>query len=136
MANDRVMIRCSGCNAWKMLLKHKSGYGPITDDNGILEWIDSHASCHSRRYRFDLNGDPGFTLHTEDDEILAFEKQNAGPPDESLPKTSRRLLVNMSVTLPEGIDGDDIARHVRSLIVPDSNATVISVIVERNCCQY
>lgn len=65
MSNDRVHIKCS-CGAWKMLMKH-NGAGLATADNGILEWLDSHGACHKNAFAVDLNGDPGFTLHTDDD---------------------------------------------------------------------
>lgn len=83
MANDRVMIRCEGCGAWKMLLKHfPSALG--TRDNGILEWIESHCPCHPRFDLSDLGGNPGFSLLTENANDLDMAKQNAPPPKSSL----------------------------------------------------
>jgi hypothetical protein len=81
MASDRVFIRCSGCGAWKMLMKHSTG-AFSTQDNGILDWLDAHGLCHPNLYNNDLGGNPGFTLHTEDDVggALSFDKQNADPP--------------------------------------------------------
>lgn len=81
MANDRVMIKCKACGGWKMLLKHFPVQGPKTRDNGILEWLDAHAACHPRAFAADLDGNPGFDLHTEDaiGEALAPDKQNYAP---------------------------------------------------------
>ena len=66
MANDRVYIKCKYCGGWKMLLKFYPTTGPVTrPEFGILEWLDKHARCHPHSWDNDLNGDPGFTLHTE-----------------------------------------------------------------------
>ena len=80
MANDHVHIRCSGCGAWKMLLKHFPG-SLATRDNGILEWLDEHGDHHPKLYENDLGGYPGFSLYTDDDigGVLDPEKQNAKP---------------------------------------------------------
>ena len=81
MANDRVHIRCDGCGAWKMLLKH-SGAGLHTCDNGILEWLDTHGDCHPLAFSVGLQGLAGFSLHTDDavGGELQFGKQNSPPP--------------------------------------------------------
>lgn len=79
MANDRLMIKCDTCGAWKMLMKHM-GAGLYTTDNGILPWVDSHGECHSRAFHVDLDGVPGFSLHCEGADALDPAKQNAGPP--------------------------------------------------------
>ena len=80
MANDRVMIKCDGCGAWKMLLKHM-GAGLYTNpEGGVLEWLDSHGECHPRAFSADLDGAPGFSLHCEGAAALAPAKQNATPP--------------------------------------------------------
>lgn len=76
MANDRVIIKCSGCGGWKMLLKHFVGAGPKTRDNGVLDWLDSHAKCHPHWKNISLEGNPGFTLHTEESLDLDWNKQN------------------------------------------------------------
>jgi hypothetical protein len=85
MANDRVFIKCKTCGGWKMLLKHYPPTGPAPSDNNILGWLEKHAACHPHRYEMDLKGDPGFTLHTEDDLLidgcLLPSKQNALPPE-------------------------------------------------------
>ena len=78
MANDRVMIRCDGCGAWKMLIKFFPG-DFSTRDNGILEWIDSHGPCHFRLYDVDLANTPGFSLFCEGHPALDPKKQNAEP---------------------------------------------------------
>jgi hypothetical protein len=83
MANDRVMIKCEGCGAWKMLLKHYPGT-LATWDNQVLEWIDSHGQCHPRLYEMNLDGNPGFSLHTEGSPELDPDKQNAPPPKEEI----------------------------------------------------
>ncbi len=77
MADDRVFIRCKYCGGWKMLLKFYTG-GSFHRDNGILEWLDSHAGCHPRQFDMDLDGDPGFELLTEsgDSCCLDYDKQN------------------------------------------------------------
>lgn len=82
MANDRVFIKCDGCGAWKMLLKY-DGARLRTTDNGILEWLDQHGMCHPHAFSHDLEGLPGFSLHTEDADshVLAFDRQNALPPE-------------------------------------------------------
>lgn len=82
MSNDRVHIKCEGCGAWKMLMKH-SGGGLHTCDNGILEWLDSHGSCHPNAFSTGLNGNPGFSLHTDDavGGELDMAKANQPPPN-------------------------------------------------------
>lgn len=47
----------------------------------ILDWLDLHGECHPGRLG-NLGGDPGFTLHTDDEvgKVLAIDRQNAGPP--------------------------------------------------------
>lgn len=78
MADDRVYIKCKHCGGWKMLLKHYAGQGPMTWDNGILEWLDTHAYCHPNWGEHSLD-DPGFELLTEtekDVERLDPSKQN------------------------------------------------------------
>lgn len=84
VANDRVFIKCKACGGWKMLLKHFPPDGPAPRDNGILEWLDAHSICHPQRYDSDLKGDPGYTLHTEDDlwDVLTPDKKNALPPED------------------------------------------------------
>ena len=83
MANDRVFIKCKACGGWKMLLKHYPPTGPTTRANNILDWLDDHRVCHPHRFDSDLQGDPGFTLHTDDDlgidGCLLPSKQNALP---------------------------------------------------------
>lgn len=79
VANDRVFIKCKTCGCWKMLLKFFPTDGLTTRDNGILEWLDAHRRCHPLSYAGGLEGDPGYTLHTEDDETLDFAKQNMTP---------------------------------------------------------
>ena len=81
MANDRVMIKCDSCGAWKMLLKHMGG-GLYPCDNGILPWLGEHGECHPHAYSTDLRGIPGFSLHCEGAEALDPKKQNLLPPDE------------------------------------------------------
>lgn len=78
MANDRVHIKCKGCGAWKMLLTH-SGAGLHVTDKDILGWLENHGGCHPRAFSADLDGDPGFSLHTDDDVggELSFDRQNA-----------------------------------------------------------
>lgn len=80
MANDRLFIRCDTCKSWKMLLKHFPGKGPVTRDNGIIEWLDSHADCHPSLNKTDLGSSPGFSLHTEESPYLIPEKQNKQGP--------------------------------------------------------
>ena len=75
MANDRVHIKCSACGGWKMLLSYFPGQGALHSDNDILPWLDSHAHCCGRGFTSDLGDDPGFSLHTENDE-LDMNKQN------------------------------------------------------------
>lgn len=65
MANDRVYIECTGCGERKMLLKFFPQTGSKSRDNGVLDWLDGHAECHSRFRSGDLGGDPGFRLFTE-----------------------------------------------------------------------
>ena len=81
MADDRVFIKCKQCEGWKMLLKHFSIEGVTTRDNGILEWLDTHAFCNPEVYGPDLGNNPGFTLHTENDLMdgitLKKDKQNS-----------------------------------------------------------
>ena len=82
MADDRVFIKCKTCGGWKMLLKFYCGQGLTTrPGSGILEWLDTHAVCNS--FVVNLGGDPGFTLHTEEDLGIAldWERQNARPPE-------------------------------------------------------
>ncbi len=67
-----------------MLLKYYPGTGLRTaPDLGILEWLDSHSRCHpsSKAFHPNLDGNPGFSLHTEDDlgKDLSFELQNSSP---------------------------------------------------------
>ncbi len=87
MADDRVFLKCKGCGGYKMLLKHFVTSGPTTRDNGILDWLDGHADCHPRRWSPSLAGDPGFTLHTEDDWCpdgpLTSEKHNYNPANKA-----------------------------------------------------
>lgn len=64
MANDRVIIKCKTCGAWKMLLKHFPG-SLDTRNCGLMEWLDSHGGCHPKLWAGDLGGDPGFELLTE-----------------------------------------------------------------------
>ena len=80
MSNDRVHIKCEGCGAWKMLLSH-NGAGLTTADNGILKWLDAHGGCHPHAFDVGLEGNPGFTLHTDDDvgRELEFDKANTVP---------------------------------------------------------
>lgn len=66
MADDRIFIRCKYCGGWKMLLKHFCGEGPHSRNNGILEWLDTHARCKPEQF-FPHLKEPGFTLHIEDD---------------------------------------------------------------------
>ncbi len=75
MADDRVFIKCKFCGGWKMLLKHFKHEGPKTRDNGVLEWLDSHAKCNPKISCSTLDGEVGFTLHTES-EKLDMEKKN------------------------------------------------------------
>lgn len=85
MADDRVFIKCKGCGGWKMLLKHyQSNPGPMYWDNGVTEWLDKHALCHPGAFNADLGGDPGYTLHTENDigRELDCDKQNHVPSRE------------------------------------------------------
>ncbi len=65
MADDRVFIKCKVCGGWKMLLKYVFGR-LTTRDNDILSWLDNHQECH-RNYTIDLGGNPGYSLHTEDE---------------------------------------------------------------------
>lgn len=82
MANDRVHIKCKGCGAWKMLLSY-NGTSLRPTDSEILDWLSDHGECHPNLYSPHLNGDPGFSLHTDDDVgfELAFNGQNASPPN-------------------------------------------------------
>lgn len=78
MADDRVFIKCKYCGGWKMLLKHFCGKGPKNRNNGIMDWLDTHAGC---RPDIDMPNlaEPGFTLHTEMDlinNLLPIEFQN------------------------------------------------------------
>jgi hypothetical protein len=63
-----------------MLLKHH-GAGLTTEDNGILDWLDAHGGCHPNAFKTDLEGNPWFTLHTDDDVggALEFSKANKTP---------------------------------------------------------
>jgi len=79
MANDRLMIKCDGCGAWKMLMKHM-GAGLYTTDNGVLPWLDSHGGCHPHAFSAHLYDVPGFSLHCEGVDALDPAKQNAKPP--------------------------------------------------------
>ena len=83
MASDRVYIKCKYCEGWKMLLKFSPSSGSTSRANEVLNWLDKHADCHPRRYEINLNGDPGFTLHTEeghvDEKELKWGKQNFDP---------------------------------------------------------
>jgi hypothetical protein len=81
MANDRVHIRCSGCGGWKMLMKHDGR--SLHANAPIVEWLDSHGRCHPERLSADLGGNPGFTLHMDSEvgAALAYDRQNAGPPE-------------------------------------------------------
>lgn len=83
MADDRVFLRCKYCGGWKMLLKFFSSSGATHRDNGVLDWLDAHAECHPNRHNFNLGGDPGFTIHTEEDLVeggaLDWGKQNFVP---------------------------------------------------------
>ena len=64
-----------------MLIKYFPSSGLTTRDNGILDWIDAHGACHPNNGEIDLAGNPGFTLHVGDHEILDSTKQNALPPN-------------------------------------------------------
>ncbi|MFA6204560.1 MAG: hypothetical protein WC710_15385 [Gallionella sp.] len=46
----------------------------------IVEWLNLHGRCHPQA-GVDLAGEPGFTLHTDDEvgEKLSHDRQNAGP---------------------------------------------------------
>lgn len=80
MANDRVMIKCDGCGAWKMLLKFFPGDLSTRPENGVLPWLDLHGKCHPHFFGDDLDGVIGFSLHLEGADALDPAKQNAGPP--------------------------------------------------------
>lgn len=81
MSNDRVFIKCKGCGRWNLLLKHMGAGSYTKEGRDILDWLDSHAECHPRCYAGDLDGDPGFELHTEDaiGEALLWENRQQTP---------------------------------------------------------
>jgi hypothetical protein len=87
MANDRVYAVCLGCGAWKTLVKFYPGDLRFTDlliDTAArqrLEWMDRHAEhCHPHFYGNSLEGNPGFRLTTENEQ-LPYDLQNAEPPE-------------------------------------------------------
>ena len=83
MANDRVMMRCDGCGAWKMFLKHYPGdLSTYTARHQVefLCWVDAHCACHPDFNGTSLKGNPGFSLWTEGTNELDPDKQNAPPP--------------------------------------------------------
>lgn len=79
MSNDRVYIICTGCGAWRVLLKFWPGGFTHREDNDVLAWAGRHGACHPHRYAPWLKGDPGFRLATMAEE-LDLALQNAEPP--------------------------------------------------------
>ena len=83
MANDRVMMRCDGCGAWMMFLKHYPGQlGTYTPEWSarFISWVDQHCQCHPHFFGAHLHDLPGFSLHCEGAPGLDPQKQNAAPP--------------------------------------------------------
>lgn len=113
MADDRIFIMCDTCGGWKMLLKHYAGMGPTSYDNGILEWLDTHAYCHPRNLYPDLES-PGFSLHTEkaleENGAFKMEDQNKPGPGKNchgLPKESGPAR---KPSIPKATDYDKLKR--------------------------
>jgi hypothetical protein len=87
MANDRVMMRCDGCRAWKMMLRHfpgdlgtKDGEGP----NKFIAWVNEHCECHPHFWDSTLQDVNGFSLHCEGSAELDPEKQNLSAPEREI----------------------------------------------------
>jgi hypothetical protein len=78
MANDRIIIRCDGCQAWTTWAKHYPGSLCVKLES--VEWVNAHMErCHPGLYENNLGGKVGFTLFTEGP-ALPRERQNALPP--------------------------------------------------------
>lgn len=87
MANDRVFIKCEGCGASTMFLKHYPGMlGPMDDDDALetMKWVEDHCQCNPNYWSSDLGGITGFSLHTEDEfkegGQMDFSKMNLPSP--------------------------------------------------------
>ncbi len=57
------------------------GAGLHPSDHDPMGWLARHGGCHPRAFSVDLGGNPGFTLHTDDDVggVLEPKKINALP---------------------------------------------------------
>lgn len=71
MANDRMIIECTGCGFWRYWGKYYPSTGPyvFSDDctaKSIAMFVDRHLqNCHNHSFGTDLGGDPLFKFHTE-----------------------------------------------------------------------
>lgn len=83
MANDRIQIKCAKCGSWKMLAAFDGLR--LHADPAVLDWINEHGTDMCRPdFSGDLCGNPGFSLHTDDDiaGALDLDRQGKPPKDE------------------------------------------------------
>lgn len=75
MANDRIILECTTCGAWKTMIKYYPNSGLTIKDTNTQEWVQSHYLCRSDIASVDLNNNTGFNLVTEDTK-LDYSKLN------------------------------------------------------------
>lgn len=69
MANDRLFIVCLNCGQTVMLGKYypSCGYNGVADENRAGLFVENHTRvCHPKSKTFDLGGDSGIRIVTEE----------------------------------------------------------------------